>query len=892
MEVSSDDNPSGRLAAASSLQAHLFALKDIQDRPYSEALFTTFNLDLGFFEQRVLGLVRASGAAVTVIADGSRYEPDPVAVHSAGSSYRVGVVDLATAFHPKVSVLVGSEHFLVAVGSGNLTAGGWFSNEETLFVASGSRDEGIPAVVADVNSWLGALAGLRMSEGARQSVQRVHLAIGRLLEAGPVVETGQRLVTTSIGPILDQLPNGPVDELLLYAPFHDHSGAALAALLDRYTPSRVNIAVQPGKTILDPNMLTREAAARSVELVWHDAGHGYRHGKLIEAVTDGSRWVLAGSPNLTGAALLRGLASGGNCEVGVVTTTPRSLYPGDGPALETAAIPVTRILTPPGELPSTGTSLPILLGATLDGDGVLVELSRPAPLPVQVEVSEYNDQPQLSSLLGHVATGQASAHLVPDRPLGARSRLRLRYDLDGSTVRGPTHFLSDPDAVVHRIPPRRSTANNVDVNWQSLFGDLALLEAWTRTLDHVTREHHAAPRTDIRTPTTDDPAAAGRPSSHRTFDDEEAWARYSQDAIARLGPTLAHEASGGLILPHLSTSISTKAAVGVPAWADKFDADEADFDDEHTAEELDANTDADDATDQQGTTELVTVQQQRRFRSWVTRLVTDIENRPTLDRLTLTRLILIASLAPVWDDEAGWFPSLHNATSGLRNDDVPDLLQAELASLAAVCLFRLDQGAPPDRRTGTGRQYAQLVDRLRPILDEVDAERVDVIVRSIYGSQAATTLSRAVMDHLEAAAAMNPWPEITRLLQREHPDWEVDLEDDGRLMIEARSGAPFKVAAHAMEQVPSHLSVGIVVYAGRRPERRRYARHQDILVAEDYLGPRQVWKTYQLSALVSPTGIQANQATEAAARIDKPPWMEISQTAHHVLTSVGLGTSR
>jgi hypothetical protein len=52
--TSSTETVAARPAGVSSLLAHLFALPDVRDRPYSEALFTTFNLDLGYFEQRVL----------------------------------------------------------------------------------------------------------------------------------------------------------------------------------------------------------------------------------------------------------------------------------------------------------------------------------------------------------------------------------------------------------------------------------------------------------------------------------------------------------------------------------------------------------------------------------------------------------------------------------------------------------------------------------------------------------------------------------------------------------------------------------------------------------------------------------------------------------------------
>ncbi|WP_448072477.1 hypothetical protein [Georgenia yuyongxinii] len=245
-----------------------------------------------------------------------------------------------------------------------------------MFVVTGHSATAVPAIVAEAGAWLATVERLRVSTAARAAVSRVRLAIERLIAGSTVVDTGQHLVSTASGPIIGQLPDGPVEELLLHAPFHDHSGTALGALLDRYRPRTVSVAVQPGRTIVDPPALERAAAKRDVVLRWHDAGHRYRHGKLIEAVTQTGRWVLTGSANLTGAALLRGIDEGGNSEVGVVANVERSLYPGDGEPIETGSIPALKIISGPGEETPTTDHHPVLLAATLDEQGaaVVVEL--------------------------------------------------------------------------------------------------------------------------------------------------------------------------------------------------------------------------------------------------------------------------------------------------------------------------------------------------------------------------------------------------------------------------------------------------------------------------------------------------------------------------------------
>lgn len=124
------------------------------DRAMREALFLTFNVDLGFFEERILGAVRSSGAAVTVIADGTVFNPDLRAVHGAGRTYALGLAHHAGAFHPKLTVLAGAERALIGIGSGNLTIGGWHANDEMLTTIRASRIGGTPVIVRDIVAFL------------------------------------------------------------------------------------------------------------------------------------------------------------------------------------------------------------------------------------------------------------------------------------------------------------------------------------------------------------------------------------------------------------------------------------------------------------------------------------------------------------------------------------------------------------------------------------------------------------------------------------------------------------------------------------------------------------------------------------------------------------------
>lgn len=313
-----------------------------------EALFCSFNVDLGYFEQAVLGAVEATGARVTVVGDARVANPDPRAAAGAGTRYVHGLAAPSSggAFHAKVTVVAGRERALVAIGSGDLSPGGWGLNKESWTVATADR-EACPELVADVADWLRSLDGLcALAPLAASGISRTAALLEELAVEADIVDTGHRLVHTSARPIADQLPRGEVDHLLLYSPFHDERTAAAGELIARLRPARVTLAVQSGgRTVIQPSALRRIIAAAGIPVeIVEDAEERYLHETLIEAVTpDGSRWALTGSPDLSVRALLTPAGKGGSIEVAVVSRPAASLFPAPVRPLPLEEVPAVRL---------------------------------------------------------------------------------------------------------------------------------------------------------------------------------------------------------------------------------------------------------------------------------------------------------------------------------------------------------------------------------------------------------------------------------------------------------------------------------------------------------------------------------------------------------------------
>jgi hypothetical protein len=235
-----------------------------------EALFCSRDVDLGYFEQAVLGAAEATGARVTVVGDASASDPDPRAALGSPVPLRAGtryVHGLAApgaggAFHAKVIVVAGHERAIVAIGSGDLSPAGWGLNKESWTVATANR-EACPELVADTADWLRSLDSLcALAPLAASGISRTAALLEELAVEADIVDTGHRLVHSSARPIAGQLPPGAVDHLLLYAPSHDERMAAAGELIARLRPARVTLAIQSGgRTVIQKAALRRVIAA-------------------------------------------------------------------------------------------------------------------------------------------------------------------------------------------------------------------------------------------------------------------------------------------------------------------------------------------------------------------------------------------------------------------------------------------------------------------------------------------------------------------------------------------------------------------------------------------------------------------------------------------------------
>ncbi len=296
-------------------------LEEIAEPDFGSAAFLTYGADLGFFEAKVINALQESGCRnVVVVADAYQLKD---ALNSAAELRYVGVqyplvpVRLGNqAFHPKAILLVGEKKLKVLVGSGNLTLPGYTRNWEIFTKFEGESAAGLALDLlrvfdnaADRSSLREAFAGWR---------RRLEKYSPWLFAANTQRETIQ-LLCSSDGAILPRatslLTGREVSHLLLISPFFDRKATALRWLVDNVGPRELTLLASEG-VHLDPASVKDALSSQGRASIrrFMDDGRPL-HGKALLFVGPWGEALLAGSPNLSSAALLKQAGTRGNFEL-------------------------------------------------------------------------------------------------------------------------------------------------------------------------------------------------------------------------------------------------------------------------------------------------------------------------------------------------------------------------------------------------------------------------------------------------------------------------------------------------------------------------------------------------------------------------------------------------
>ncbi|MDP9054518.1 MAG: hypothetical protein M3N93_09500, partial [Acidobacteriota bacterium] len=187
-------------------------------------------------------------------------------------------------FHPKCCYLEGPDGDLLAIGSGNLTFGGYGRNLEVLDLLS---PEASPDVFREFGGFLNALrrrTDLQCPEPKWMDI----FANCAFVAAGNAPSEPDRsawLVHSVDRPIIDQVkillePRGPIERLTVLSPYHDPDGRAIRTLAEETHPHQLAIGLEP---LVTPDRLaTALSLMADCDLLhWHNTTKGYSASEVI-----------------------------------------------------------------------------------------------------------------------------------------------------------------------------------------------------------------------------------------------------------------------------------------------------------------------------------------------------------------------------------------------------------------------------------------------------------------------------------------------------------------------------------------------------------------------------------------------------------------------------------
>ena len=276
----------------------------------TSAVVLTHNIDFLFLQSILRPRLRKCGyPKLTIFADAfcadNSYRQQRHLLDGLGRDYRVVRVDMGAGrrFHPKALFLAGPSKAALAVGSGNLTHGGWSANCE-IWTNYKSGEDGLPAIAA-FRDYLKTV--IELLPTSNQISEETLAAFNSTANtwATNLPEPRGLIGSPDEHPILDRLVEIAGHDVLqidLCAPYFDPDGEALSTLSRR-------MAV-PVKMWLQRNHVgLSEAAAAAlpdnVELISIDTDPSrFVHAKLYSFRRPGSVLFVSGSANLSRAALM------------------------------------------------------------------------------------------------------------------------------------------------------------------------------------------------------------------------------------------------------------------------------------------------------------------------------------------------------------------------------------------------------------------------------------------------------------------------------------------------------------------------------------------------------------------------------------------------------------
>ncbi|MDH0369683.1 hypothetical protein [Brucella anthropi] len=457
---------------------------------FHSAFMTTFAFGTLAFEDIPFPKLKGAGCRnITVLADREMVNQafaDYGPPLFAGTSYHLVKAHAPTAFHPKITLLIGETKGRLLVGSANLTALGLGGNKEQVASISYSTDEPnnakffsaaldyVARYVPEDDLWFpeSRKRALRSAPWLRDAVYSQtfkgddETALNFLCDRPEI---------TLLDQIIASVGSDTIERLVVLSPYWDTKLEGVARL-------KAGLGIPPTDLLIenDNGGFPSSELARFSDVALFDASPSspkrFLHAKLI--IAQGCQWdhVISGSMNCTFPALM-GPGFGGNAEAAIYKRVPR------GAALD--ALGLTGYTSFPmhrDQLDRLQESFvePEKLKPTIDGGALILRggkifWSPPAKVtaePLSVELFDRN-----GASLSQLQVNERQSSSLAVAPDTARPKYGVLHFLDGS-MSAPIQVADIDVLTVMTLPPHRGAKKRwADMLAEKGYEDLSIIES-------------------------------------------------------------------------------------------------------------------------------------------------------------------------------------------------------------------------------------------------------------------------------------------------------------------------------------------------------------------------------------------------------------------------------
>jgi len=303
-------------------------LADLTSHTADFALFTSYALDLSFFETKIFAELQKNNEdiKVVVLVDRNAYSEAALSgryVRKAEAEYRLVPVDtLHGVFHPKVFFLCSESRADLYVGSANLTIPGFSQNLEIVDkVSTTIADPRNTDAFNGVSNFLVQLVKSgSIPEAYKSCVNEIvnHIAPFVKGQSGGEMEFGSSLAASAFDHFIGNLPED-IKEFTVVSPFHDERNTPLIRLVDKFPKAAINL-ITTGNTFPIKTATIPKDKKKNLKIsTFKDSSEASRrlHAKVILARNASRSFLLTGSMNFTTPGFLAD-SDKGNVEAWII----------------------------------------------------------------------------------------------------------------------------------------------------------------------------------------------------------------------------------------------------------------------------------------------------------------------------------------------------------------------------------------------------------------------------------------------------------------------------------------------------------------------------------------------------------------------------------------------